>query len=55
MKDSLAGAAEQQQGLGQLDRSSVDGVKGSDELAVVAVRVAAGDVEQRLGERQRSA
>ena len=51
----LVGAAEQEQCFGEVDRPGVDGVEALDELAVVAVRVAAGDVEQRLRDRQRGA
>ena len=51
----LVGAAEQEQGLGEVDRPGVDGVEAFDELAGVAVRVLAGDVEERLGDRQRGA
>ncbi len=51
----LVGAAEQQQRLGQVDRPRVDGVEAVDELVGVAVRVVAGDVEQRLRDRQRGA
>ena len=52
---ALVGAAEQEQCLGEVDRSGVDGVEALDQLTVVAVRIAAGHVEQRLGGRQRSA
>ena len=48
----LVGAAEQEQCFGEVDRSGVDGVEAVDELAGVAVRVVAGDVEQRLRDRQ---
>ena len=51
----LVGAAEQEQCFGQVDRSGVDGVEAFDELAGVTVRVVAGDVEQSLSDRQRSA
>ena len=51
----LVGAAEQEQGLGEVDRPGVDEVEALDELAAVAVRVVAGDLEQRLGDRQRGA
>ena len=51
----LVGAAEQEQGLGEVDRPGVDGVEAVDELAAVAGRVVAGDVEQRLRDRQRGA
>ena len=51
----LVGAAEQEQRLGEVDRSGVDGVEAVDELAVVAVRIVAGHVEQRLRDRQRGA
>ena len=48
----LVGAAEQEQCFGEVDRSGVDGAEAFDELAVVAVRVVAGDVEQCLRDRQ---
>ena len=51
----LVGAAEQEQCFGEVDRSGVDGVEAVDELAVVAVRIVAGDVEQCLRDRQRGA
>ena len=51
----LVGAAEQEQRFGEVDRSGVDGVEAVDELAVVAVRIVAGDVEKRLRDRQRGA
>ena len=51
----LVGAAEQEQCFGEVDRSGVDGVEAVDEFAVVAVRIVAGHVEQRLRERQRGA
>ena len=51
----LVGAAEQEQRLGEVDRSGVDGVEAVDELAVVAVGIVAGHVEERLCDRQRSA
>jgi len=41
----LAGAAEQEQCLGEVDRSGVDGAQALVERAAVAVRIAAGDVE----------
>jgi hypothetical protein len=49
---SLVGPAEQEQCFGEFDRSAVDGVEAFDELAVVAVRIIAGDVEQSLGDRE---
>ena len=49
---SLVGAAEQQQCLGEVDRSGVDEVEAVDEFAGVAVRIVAGDVEQCLRDRQ---
>ncbi len=52
MEGPLVGAAEQEQCFGEVDRSGVDGVEAVDELAVVAVRVVAGHVEQRLRDRQ---
>ncbi len=51
----LVGAAEHEQRLGEVDRSGVDGVEAVDELAVVAARILAGHVEQRLRDRQRRA
>ena len=51
----LVGAAEQEQSFGEVDRSGVDGVEAVDELAVVAARILAGHVEQRLRDRQRRA
>ena len=51
----LVGAAEQEQGLGEVDRSGVDSVEAFDELAGVAVRIVAGDVEKCLRDRQRGA
>ena len=51
----LVGAAEQEQCFGEVDRSGVDGVEAVDELAVVAVRIVAGHVEQCLRDRQRGA
>ena len=51
----LVGAAEQEQGFGEVDRSGVDRVEAVDEFAVVAVRIVAGHVEERLGDRQRGA
>ena len=51
----LVGAAEQEHGLGEVDRPGVDGVEAVDELAVVAVRILAGHVEQGLRDRQRGA
>ena len=53
---SLVGAAEQEQRLGEVDRSGVDDVEAFDRARrVVAVRVVAGDVEQGLRDRQRGA
>ena len=51
----MVGAAEQEQGFGEVDRSGVDGVEVLDKFAVDAVRIVAGNVEQRLRERQRGA
>ncbi|HEX3279054.1 MAG TPA: hypothetical protein VHR40_11065 [Thermoleophilaceae bacterium] len=51
----LVGAAEQEQSFGEVDRSCVDGVEPVDELVVVAVLIAAGDVEKRLRDRERGA
>ena len=52
---ALVGAAEQEQCFGEVDRAGVDGVEAIDELAVVAVRIVAGHLEQRLRDRQRGA
>jgi hypothetical protein len=49
------GAAQQEQCLGEVDRPGVDGVEALDEFAVVAVRIAAGHVEEGLRDRQRGA
>ncbi len=54
-KGPLVGAAEQEQGFSEVDRSCVDGVEALDELAVVAVRILAGHVEKCLRDRQRRA
>ena len=51
----LVGPAEQEQCFGEVDRSGVDGVEAVDELAGVAVRIVAGDVEKCLRDRQRGA
>ena len=51
----LVGAAEQEQRLGEIDRPGVDDVEAVDELAVVAVRILAGHIEQRLRDCQRGA
>ena len=51
----LVGAAEQEQCLGEVDRPGVDGAEAVDELAGVAVRILAGDVEEGLRDRQRGA
>ena len=59
--DGLAGeapavaAAEQQEGLGEVDRPRVDGVEAFDEFALVPRGVVAGDVEECLRDRQRGA
>jgi hypothetical protein len=45
---SLVGAADQQQCFGEVDRSGVDGAEAFVELAVVAVRLPAGDIEEVL-------
>ena len=52
---ALVGAAEQEQRLGEVDRPGVDRVEALDQLAVVAARIVAGDVEKRLRDRQRGA
>ena len=49
---SLAGAAEQEQCFGEVDRSGVDGAEAFVERAAVAVRIVAGDVEKGLRDRQ---
>jgi hypothetical protein len=49
----LAGPAEQEQRFGEVDRSGVDGAEALVELAAVAVRIVAGDVEKCLRDRQR--
>jgi hypothetical protein len=46
------GAAEQEQCLGEVDRSGVDGVEAVDEVAALAVRIVAGHVEQGLRDRE---
>ena len=51
----LVGAAEQEQCFGEVDRPGVDDAKALDELVGVAVRIVAGDVEQRLRDRERGA
>ena len=51
----LVGAAEQEQGFGEVDRSGVDVVEAIDQLAVAVVRIVAGDLEQCLRDRQRGA
>ena len=51
----MVGAAEQEQCFSEVDRSGVDDVEAADELAGVAVRIVAGDVEKRLRDRQRGA
>jgi hypothetical protein len=51
----LVGAAEQEQCFGEVERSGVDGAEALVERAAVAVRIAAGDVEQCLRDRQWSA
>ena len=48
----LVGAAEQEQCLGEVDRSRVDQVEAVDELAGIAIRIVAGHVEQCPGDRQ---
>ena len=46
------GAAEQEQCFGRVDRSGVDDVKAFDDSCRVVGRIAAGDVEKRLRDRQ---
>lgn len=48
----LVGAAEQEQCLGEVDGSGVDGVEVVDEFAGVVVRIGAGHVEKGLRDRQ---
>src|SRR5262249_21805129 len=50
---SSVGAAEQEQCLGEVDRSTVDVVEAVDEFGGVAVGIFAGDLEQCLGDRER--
>ena len=52
---ALVAAAEQQQRLGEGDRSAVHGAEALVELAAVAVRIVAGDVEEGLRDGQRGA
>ena len=47
------GATEQEQCFGEVDRSGIDLVEAVDKLAVVAVWILAGDVEEGLRHRQR--
>ena len=54
-KGPLVGAAEQEQCLGEVNRSGVDGVEAVDEFAVGVARIVASDVEQCLRDRQRGA
>ena len=49
----LVGATEQEQCLGEVDRSGVDGAKAVNELAGGAVRIVAGHVEKCLRDGQR--
>src|SRR5581483_7862659 len=49
------GVAEQEQRLGEVDGSTVDVVQALDELGGVAVGILAGNVEQRLRDRERCA
>ena len=51
----FVGAAEQEQCLGEVDRSGVDDVEAVDEFAVVVVHILAGHVEECLRDRQRGA
>ena len=51
-KGPLADAAEQQQCLGEVDRSGVDGAETLVELATVAVWIVAGDIQKGLCDRQ---
>ena len=54
-KDRWSARLSSEQRLGEVDRPGVDGVEAVDELAVVAARIVAGHVEQRLRDRQRGA
>lgn len=49
---SAVAAAEQQEGLGEVDRPRVDGLQAFDEFAPVPRGVLAGDVEERPRDRQ---
>ena len=51
----LVGAAEQEQCLGEVDRSGVDEVEAVDKFVVAAALIVAGHVEQGLRDRQRGA
>ena len=48
----LVGAAEQEQGFGEVNRSGVDGTKAFIELALLAARIVAGHVKKRLHDRE---
>lgn len=52
---SALAAAEQQEGLGEVDRPRIDSVQAFDEFAPVSRGVLAGDVEERPRDRQRGA
>ena len=52
---ALVGTAEQEQCLGEVDRTCVDCVEAVDELGRVALGIVAGHLEERLRDRQRSA
>ena len=51
----LVGPAQQEQCLGEVNRSGVDGAEAVNEFAGVAVRIPAGHIEKRLGDCQRGA
>ena len=55
VKDRWSARLSSEQCFGEVDRSGVDGVEAVDELAGVAVRIVAGDLEQCLRDRQRGA
>lgn len=54
-KALAVGAAEQQQGLGEVDRPRVDGAESFDEFAPVPRGVVVGEVKECLRDRQRGA
>ena len=52
---ALVGAAEDEQGFGEVDRSAVDDVEAVDQLAVLPARIVSGNLQQGLRDRQRGA